>query len=74
MSARAIPVGDLSGTIDPVTGVIVIAFKLRAQAVSHRTLYAAIAADLLAGDPTVTWTKTIGSNGDADISMSIPTI
>lgn len=77
MSARAIQ--TISGTFDPVTGVIVVDLKLRYETPSAQGLYKLVADDLFAGDPTPTFTKTLGTdagvrNGDIDLRISLATL
>lgn len=76
MSAHDIPV---TGTFDPVTGVITFSTSIRPQAKSHQGLYQLVAADLRAGDPTATYTKTLGGssgneNGDITLAVSLATL
>lgn len=77
MSARAIQ--TISGTFDPVSGVIVVSLKLRPEAASHASLYKLVSDDLAAADPTPTFTKTLGTtngtrNGDIDLVITMPTL
>lgn len=69
-----------TATVDPVTGVIVVNINIRPNGQIGQGLYKAIADDLAAGDPTPTFTKTLGVDangvrtGDINLSISMPTI
>ena len=68
-----------TATINLVTGVIVINLDIRPKVPSHASLYKAIADDIAGGDPTPTFTATLGStsgvrNGDIDLQISLATL
>lgn len=78
MSARAVT--RVTATIDPVTGVIVVTMSIRPDGQVGIGLYKAISDDLAAGDPTPTFTKTLGVDsagtrtGDIDLVVSLATL